>query len=101
MASTFYDIGDQVRLSALFTNAAGVGTNPTKTLLLVRAPDSDETEPTIVSDGNGAYHYDLSLDEAGKWHWRWVGTGTVETASEGELVVRRSAFEDPMGQPPP
>ena len=86
-----YDIGDLVRVSAVFTNAAGSASDTTVALKLMK-PDGTTSTPTPTHDSTGNYHYDVSVDQAGKWYYRYEGTGVVQTASEGSFLVRESSF---------
>lgn len=90
-----YDLGDLVRVSATFTNSTGTPTNTTVTLR-VRKPDASVTTPTAVSDGSGAYHYDIAVDQPGIWFYRFEGTGAVQAASEAEFTVAKSQFYAPL-----
>lgn len=86
-----YDIGDVVRVSAAFTNAAGAPANTTATLR-VRKPDLSVTTPSLTNDGTGLYHYDIVVDMAGNWFYRAEGTGTVAAAGERSFTAKKSAF---------
>lgn len=80
------NVGDVRRVSAAIVNAAGTPTDPTTLVLKVRKPDDTVTTYTygvgivIVKDGVGAYHADLTLDQAGRWKYDWIGTGTAAFA---------------------
>ena len=97
MANT-YDIGDLVRCTGTFTNAAGNAIDPTTVTFKVRDPPLNETEyvygddAEVVKDGVGVYHVDVSVDESGRWRYRWESTGTGQAAGEAEFSVRRSGF---------
>lgn len=85
-----------VRLAVAFS-VATVATDPSTVTLTVQDPSGNETAYTyaagqVTKDGTGNYHYDLTTDEAGTWHYRWVGTGTCAAASEGIIKVRDSEF---------
>lgn len=86
--SNVYDIGDGIRLSATFTVNA-VATNPTTVTVTLTDPSGNATAPTTTNDGTGAYHADVLLDEAGKWYYRFVGTGAVIAASQADFFVRK------------
>jgi hypothetical protein len=91
-----YDKGDLVRLTATFTVSSAV-TDPTTITLKVQDPSGNEATYTyalaqVTKVSTGVYRYDLTIDEAGYWTWRWAGTGTVVAASESYLLVRGSEF---------
>ena len=90
--ANIYDVGDGVRLSATFT-VSGTGTNTTATLSL-RDPSGNVSNPSATSDGTGAYHADVILDEIGAWYYRWVGTGAVIAATEEHLFVRKRKADE-------
>jgi hypothetical protein len=95
-----YNVGDQVRLTVSFANAAGNLADPTAVTLLVRrryqlepVATSTYTYPgTITKDSTGIYHVDVTPDNEGVWDYRWVATGTVVAAEEGAFNVPNSEF---------
>lgn len=93
-----YDIGDTVRLTAAFTNAAGTAADPATVTLQIKDPSGNVDNytyagATVTKSATGSYYYDLSVDEPGTWFFRWKGTGAVATAEEGSFDVRESHFE--------
>ncbi|GMV19480.1 MAG: hypothetical protein AMXMBFR56_77040 [Polyangiaceae bacterium] len=101
MSDEVFDIKDQVRIAHQFYNSSAQAADPTTVTLLLKTPAGVETSHVFGVDGNvvktatGAYHYDLTLTEAGIYAWRWVGTGAVVCAEEGTIPVRRSRFTNP------
>jgi hypothetical protein len=91
-----YDKGDLVRLTATFTNSAGVATDPTVVLCRVKSPTTTTiytyNPGAIVKDATGVYYIDVSVSAVGQWWYRWEGAGTVEQADEGAFIVEASAF---------
>ena len=91
-----YDKGDLVRLTATFTNSAGVATDPTTVTCRVKSPTTTTVYTynpgTVLKDSTGVYHLDVSASAVGQWYYRWEGTGAVEQADEGTFVVEASAF---------
>jgi uncharacterized protein YfaS (alpha-2-macroglobulin family) len=87
------DIGDAVRLSNTFV-LGDIPTDPTAITLEVTDPSGNKdtyTHPaTITKDATGVYHKDVSVDEVGEWHYRFVGTGTVEAVAQRRFAVRRT-----------
>lgn len=88
-----YDVGDKVRLSAAFTDENEVATDPTTVTVRYRKPDESTvvkvhvTDAEVVKDSTGNYHIDISVDAAGKWFYRWEGTGTLEAAGDASFVA--------------
>ena len=93
-----YDIGDLVRCSVTFTNAAGTPTDPTAIIGEFQDPSGNETSYThgvdveLVKDDTGDFHFDVVIDESGYWFYRFAGTGTVVAAAECFFIVRASEF---------
>jgi len=80
-----YDVGDTIRLVGTFTDPinSDVATDPTEVTLTVTDPSGNSDSYTydggagdVAKDSTGIYHYDLAIDEAGIWTYRFVGTGT-------------------------
>ncbi len=91
-----YDVGDLVRISAVFTDKDGEFGNPTVTTFKITDPSGDTTtyvysiDEELVRDSTGHFHVDISIDQAKTWYYRWEGTGALQAAEEGRLVARRS-----------
>lgn len=93
-----YDIGDQVRISCVFTDDEGVAADPTVVTLTYVGPIGSEIELTydgenaLTRDEAGSYYVDIVPQTAGAWRYRWAGSGAVTAATEGQFEVRRSYF---------
>ena len=86
-----YDVGDQVTLQATFRNTAGVLTNPTTTTLKYKDPSGNVTtvnDGDITSVSTGVKSYNVIIDEAGQWWYRFSGAGAVVAAEEQSFNVR-------------
>lgn len=100
MTARTHDIGDQVRISGVFTNAAGTATDPTTVTLKLLRPDGTVTtlvyltDVELVRDSAGNYHADVIpvAGENGIWWFRWAATGAVQAADEQAFFVRPSRF---------
>jgi len=96
--SNTYDIGDLVRVSVTFTDADDAPADPTAVTFQFTDPSDETTTYTygvddeLVKDDTGDYHVDVSLAEAGRYYYRWAGTGTVKAAEEDWFGVRESRF---------
>jgi hypothetical protein len=96
-----YDIGDQTRLTASFVDDLGLPKDPDGVTLEIRDSSGAQatyvygTDPGIVQDSIGSYHFDLSLTLAGTWVYRWQGTANPQTAAEGQLIVQPSQIAGP------
>ena len=91
-----YDVGDKIRLSVTFTSGV-TPTDPTAVVCKVKEPDGTITTATyalaqIIKDSAGVYHYDTTIDQAGRHWYRFEGTGTVVAAAEADFMARESEF---------
>ncbi len=93
-----YQVGDLVRISAIFTNAAGTAVDPTAVLAKYKDPGGVTTTLTygvdvaLVRDSAGNYHVDINAASAGRWRYRFYSTGTGQAANEENFIVESSAF---------
>ncbi len=93
MANVF-DIGDLVRVSAAFTDSAGMAIDPTAVYVKYRTPAGTTTTLTygvdaaLVRDSAGNYHADISATDDGDWHYRWYSTGSGQASEEHWFRVR-------------
>lgn len=95
--------GLTVTLSAAlsFTHEPGESvaelTDPSTVTLKHKLPDGTINSytyagGTVTKDSTGIYSKNLSLADDGEHFYRFVGTGTVETAEEKRFTVRPSEF---------
>jgi hypothetical protein len=94
--ANIYDIGDAVRVKATFS-VSGTATDPTTVTLKVKDPSGTISTYTyalseVTKETTGIYYKDIMFDEGGMWHYRWEGTGTVQAAGEGLLIVQETKF---------
>lgn len=85
-----YGIGDRVKISATFRNSLGVLSNTTVVLRL-RTPAGVSSTPTPTNSSTGVYDYEILLTgsnaQAGRWQYRFEGTGSVDSAEDGDFYV--------------
>lgn len=89
--STPLDIGDVATVTSTFTNAAGAPTNPTVVTLRIKKPTGTVTvvnQASLTNTSAGVWTYDVAIDTAGIWWYRFEGTGAVAAAEEDYLFVR-------------
>lgn len=86
-----YVDGDTVKLTCTFT-VDGTPTAPTAVELKVKHPDDtvDTYSSGFTNPSTGVYSKNITVDEAGVWHYRWTGTGTAPGVEEGRLTVEAS-----------
>lgn len=90
-AESTYQINDQAKLTVTFT-VGGVVTDPTTVTATVRKSDGTVTNYTvtagqIVKDSTGVYHLYVTVDVAGRWAYKFAGTGTVVDVEQGVFYV--------------
>lgn len=88
-----YTSGTLVRSSAQFVNTAGVPTNPTVITFKYRpGTGAVVTISSPISDGTGAYHYDMDTTgwtgpDIQTWTCQWQGTGAVVAIADDYFGV--------------
>jgi hypothetical protein len=88
-----YDVGDSIRLSALFT-VTGIAVDPTIIDLDVRDPSGNIGSFTFAGGGvskqaAGLFFRDVFINEHGQWWYRFFGSGTVIAADETYFLIER------------
>ena len=83
--------GSVIRVKGEFYDAATRNPSDAPGLMLtVLRPDGSEYEGAeIVHDSVGKYHADISVNQSGKWSYRWQA---AQAGDEGEFIVEASAF---------
>lgn len=99
MSLQTYDVGDEIRCTAVFTNAtSGAALNPSQVFAEIRKPDRTVTtyeygvDAELVRSSTGHFYVDVDVDIAGRWYYRFYSTGTGKAAHEGAFTVRESQF---------
>lgn len=93
-----YHAGDVRKLQATFKDSAGTNTDPTTVTFKIRAGDGSATtyvygtDAQLVKSATGVYYVLWTIASRRRHYYRFVGTGTVAAAEEGEFAVRGSAF---------
>ena len=82
-----YPLGNVVRLSVTYKDAAGVLINPSVATLKLTDPTGTETTPVLINDSTGLYHADNTVLTAGVWYYRFTGTGALVTGSPDYMFV--------------
>ena len=90
MADRFV-VGDTVTLTNTFA-VAGTATDPTAVTLVVTDPAGTATTYTyalaeITKSATGVYTKNITADSAGRWSYRWTGTGTAADVESGVFDV--------------
>lgn len=90
--SDIFDVGDEVRLFALFEDDEGDAVDPTVVSLSVRKPDGVSVPYTypdgIQKDTVGAYHFDVTPDQAGYWQYEYSSSGNLTTSQTDYFIAK-------------
>lgn len=94
-----YNIGDAPRIWGRFrTVPAGVAIDPSTIRMLYTKPDGTDVilvygvDAAVIKSDIGQYYVVLPLDTAGRWKYRWEGTGAAVAGGEFAFFVLRSGF---------
>lgn len=90
--TNIYDVGDVVTITGTFRDAGGNLVDPTTVTASVRDPAGAVTTPPVSRSSLGVYAFTVEVDANGTWYYRLEGTGTNQSAAEGQFAVRESAF---------
>lgn len=82
-----YIIGNQIKLSASFTNNAGSLVNPTSVSLVIKKPDRTIETITPTNDSTGKYHFNYTPTMVGDYCYRFEATGSVVAASQNQFKI--------------
>lgn len=95
-----YDIGDDVRCRASFTDfETGDAVDPVTVIFTVKPPTGSNivgeypgpTTPQPARVGTGVYYLDVDATMQGAWHWDVYGTGAAKAAGQDTFHVRHKA----------
>lgn len=94
-------VGDTVRLAVNWQNEDGTDLDPsTDTTLKTYSPSGTTTtynfsDTDVTKADTGDYYVEIVPDESGRWHYRWIATGTgTAKVLEGSFMVQSSVFEN-------
>lgn len=99
--SNSYDIGDQVVLTGVFTNATtGAAIDPTVVYVQTKSPITQTitsyqygVDPEVENPSVGTYTIAIAPTEHGIWYYRWYSTGTGMASGENRFDVKDSEFD--------
>lgn len=84
MTMNNYQLDSEVELSGTFTSVEdGSLLDPTEITLFVKSPNGIVNSYTtgIQRVSMGIYTYDIVVDQAGPWIYKWQGKGNVEVTT--------------------
>lgn len=91
MAENTFDVGDQIRLRASFTDVDGAADTPTSTTIEHKDPSGNITtieNGDLTTEATGILYTTIDVDEAGRWYWRATGSASPKAAGEASFIVR-------------
>lgn len=94
MSINVYDVGDLVTVRGAFTDANDDPADPSALSFAFEDPSGNVTtyvyltDAQLVKDSVGNYSVEVSVDEPGDWHYRWIATGTGQGAQIGQFAVK-------------
>lgn len=97
-----YDLGDVIRETGTFTNAAGTATDPATVTFSFTDPAGTTTTYTYLTDAQlvksatGVYYVDITASLEGIYRWRWLSTGSGAASTEGQFAVVRTTVRAGM-----
>lgn len=93
------DFGDQIVVTASFTNASGEAANPTTVRWRIKPPAGDEVVITATTDdyalaapATGTHTITFTPSAPGNWYIRCEGLGAIRQATEDAVFVKPSAL---------
>ena len=89
-----YDIGDLVRVEAVFSLDT-VNTDPDAVTLTIVNPSGEvfvytDVSPEVFHTASGTFYLEFIPSGHGAWYARWEGFGTVKAAGEDTFYIGRS-----------
>lgn len=94
-----YRIGQTVRSTATFTDAAGAVADPTTVTFRTYSPRTQITTSytyalaQITRSSTGVYYIDITFDGYGPLNYKWSSTGTPAQAYVGQWSVQTDVFD--------
>lgn len=90
-----YEIGNLIKVTGTFTDSDGTVQDPTALTVYYKDPSDNITELVYLTDSDviqastGVYTVNISVDEEGKWYYRFKGTGSAQAAGESFFRVSK------------
>ena len=86
-----YIVGAIVKIKSEFVDSSGLAIDPTTVVMKYKAPDNTVTtmsSPTRTD--TGLYEQLVTLSQAGKYVFRWEGSGNSGAVNESVIMVQAS-----------
>lgn len=91
-----YELGQSIKLTANFVDTNNSAVDPTTVVCKVMDPTGAVTTPSVTKNSTGSYsavvNIGLAANQAGKWYYRFEGTGSNPATHESMFVVASSRF---------
>jgi hypothetical protein len=91
--SNTYKLGTSVKVSVAFQDVDGAAGDPATVKCEIRKAGGTPTvyvyptDPGIVKDGVGLYHFWIVTNIAGTYKYEWVGSGGIDVSNDSEFDV--------------
>jgi len=98
MSDLLFDYGDELKVTATFTDEDGAPADPGTVVFKTKDPAGAVTTyefgtaVEVTKVGTGVYKLLFTPSAEGDWYWRAEGTAPVRQASEGKFRVANSVF---------
>lgn len=93
---SLYNIGDLLRLQAVFKDLDGNNADPSAVVLKIKVPAGTVTTVnypgTITRSSTGTYYYDYLVAASGVHYFNWAGSGAYTAADESSFTVVSTVF---------
>ncbi|MCB8986904.1 MAG: hypothetical protein H6661_04050 [Ardenticatenaceae bacterium] len=98
MSDPLFDYGDELKITATFTDEDGAAADPGTVTFKTKDPAGAVvsyvygTDAEVVKVSAGVYKLVFTPSAEGDWYWRAEGTAPVQQAAEGKFKVANSVF---------
>ncbi|MCB8988072.1 MAG: hypothetical protein H6661_10035 [Ardenticatenaceae bacterium] len=98
MSDLLFDYGDELKITATFTDEDGIAADPGTVTFKTKDPAGAVvsyvygTAVEVIKESAGVYKLLFTPSAEGDWYWRAEGTAPVRQAAEGQFKVANSVF---------
>lgn len=98
MTEQIFDYGDELKITAVFTDEAGAAADPATVTFKTKDPAGTVasyvygTAVEVIKESAGVYKLLFTPSAEGVWYWRAEGTAPVKQAAEGQFRIADSVF---------
>ena len=98
MTEQIFDFGDELKITATFTDEDGDAADPATVTFKTKDPAGTVasyvfgTAVEVIRIATGVYKLLFTPSAEGVWYWRAEGTAPVKQAAEGQFRIADSVF---------